>query len=157
MCIRDSAYEIQLNAQKTARDEEMARKEKKMKHDQAVFDRDLAMSQIVLNTAVAVTGALKLGVAGVPLAISYGALGAAQLAIAAATKIPEYAQGGTHTKDGLAIFGEAGAELVKEPHKKPYIADRPTLGFLSAGTELFPMYEIPQSVSYTHLTLPTSD
>jgi len=140
-----NAYEVQLNAQKTARDEEMARKEKKIKHDQAVFDRDLAMSQIILNTAVAITGALKIpGPVGVGLAISYGALGAAQLAIAAATKIPEYAKGGTHDKDGLAIFGEAGKELVKEPHKKPYIADRPTLGFLSAGTELFPMYDIPQ-------------
>jgi hypothetical protein len=138
-----NAYEVQLTAQKTARDEEAARVEKKLKHDQAVFDRDLAMSQIALNTAIGISAALKLGALGVPLAISIGALGATQLTIAAATKIPEYAMGGTHPNDGLALFGEAGTELVKEPHRKPYFVDKPTLAHLPAGTELFPLYSIP--------------
>ena len=142
-----NAYDVQLTAQKTARDEEAARKEKKMKHDQAVFDKEVGMAKIVMNTAIAVSGALTqvalIGPAATGLAISYAALGAGQLAIAAAQKIPEYAEGGTHTKDGLAIFGESGKELVKEPHKRPYIAERPTLAHLPAGTELFPLYDIP--------------
>jgi len=138
-----NAYDIQLNAQRTARDEEYDKRQKKLKHDQAVFDKEVGISQIILNTAIGITSALKLGAPGIPLAISIGALGAAELATAIATKIPAYAEGGKHDREGLALFGEAGHELVKEPHKKAYIADRPTIAHLPAGTELFPLYDIP--------------
>jgi hypothetical protein len=142
-----NAYDIQLNAQKTARDEEYDRKQRKLKHDQAVFDKEVGIAQIITNTAVGISGALAnaatIGPAAIPLAISIAALGAVQLATAIATRIPAYGEGGTHEKDGLALFGEAGHELVKEPHRKPYIADKPTIAHLPAGTELFPLYDIP--------------
>jgi len=139
-----NAYEVQLQAQKAARDEEFARQERKIKHDQAVFNKEVAISEIILGTTVAIVNALKIeGGLGIPLAISIGALGAAQLATALATKIPAYAEGGIHKSDGLALFGEAGAELVKEPRRAAYIADKPTIKHLSAGTELIPLYKIP--------------
>jgi hypothetical protein len=142
-----NAYEIQLNAQKEAREESTAKQLKKIAHDQAVFQKSIDIGQIILNTTLAITGALAqakiLGIAAAHLAISYGAIGAAQLAIALATDIPSYAEGGIHKEEGLALFGEAGHELVKEPHKKPYLADRPTIKHLPAGTELLPLYPIP--------------
>jgi len=142
-----NAYEIQLNAQKEARERKLAEEVKKISHDKAVFDKAVSMAQIILNTTLAVTGALAqaktLGIAAAPLAISYAAVGAAQLAIAAATQIPEYAEGGIHKKAGLALFGEAGSELVREPGGKSYIADKPTIKHLEAGTQLIPLYNIP--------------
>jgi len=142
-----NAYEVQLNAQKEAREKKLAEEIKKISHDKAVFDKAVSMAQIVLNTTLAVTGALAqaktLGIAAAPLAISYAAVGAVQLAIAAATQIPEYAKGGIHKKEGLALFGEAGSELVKEPGSKPYIAEKPTIKHLPAGTQLIPLYNIP--------------
>jgi len=139
-----NAYDIQLQAEKTASDEKFAKEQRKIKHDQAIFDRDIALAQMELNIALSITEALATGgPAAIPLAISYGALGAAALIKAVAVKIPEYATGGTHQKDGLAIFGEAGHELVKEPNKKPFVATKPTLGYLAAGTELIPLYDIP--------------
>ena len=138
-----NAYSIQLAARKAAKDEEFAKQQKKLRHDQAVFDREIAISQIILGTSVAVVNALKVPGAGIGLAIAVGAMGAVELATALATKIPAYALGGTHEKGGLALFGEAGSELVAEPNRKPYIADRPTIRHLPAGTELVPLYDIP--------------
>jgi len=137
-----NAYEIQLNAQRDAREEESAKKQKKLAHDQAVFNKEMAIGEIILNTSIAIVSALKYGALGVPLAISIGALGAAQLATALAVKIPSYAEGGIH-KGGDALFGEAGSELVKEPGGRTYIADKPTIKHLPAGTELIPLYKIP--------------
>lgn len=137
-----NAYEIQLAAEKNARDEKAAQDEKKIKHDQAVFDKDAALAKIALNTAVGISSALALGAAGVPLAFSIGVLGATEFAVAAAVKIPSYWKGGTHL-GGPLTYGEIGPEIVKEPHKKPYIVDTPTLGVLPSGTEIIPLYNIP--------------
>lgn len=139
-----NAYEVQLEAQKTEADEEASRKERKLKHDEAVFNRDIDIAQIITATSLAVVNTLKVGGAfSIPLAFTVGALGAIALAAAVATKIPSYAKGGTHKEDGLALYGEAGFEEVKEPNKKPYVATRPTLGWLSAGTQLRPLYDTP--------------
>lgn len=137
-----NAYEVQLTAQKTAADLSAAQKERKIKHDEAVFNRDVDIAQIILNTEVAITQALRIPVIGEALALSYGVLGAAALATALAVKIPSYAFGGTHL-GGLARFGEAGNELVKEPGKQPYMARRETVAYLPKGTDLIPMYETP--------------
>jgi len=137
-----NAYEVQLNAQKMAMEEEAARKIRKLKHDQAVFDKEVAIAQIISGTAVAVVNALKVPGAGIGLAIAVGAMGAIELATALATKIPAYAQGGIH-KGGDALFGEAGLEFVKQPDGRSWIADKPTIKHLPAGTELIPLYKIP--------------
>jgi hypothetical protein len=146
-----NAYEVQLHAQKEARDKAAAKEERKLKHDEAVFNRAVSIAQIITNTEVAITGAMaQVGIGGVTYpvalaeAISFAALGAAALATAVATKIPSYKYGGKHEKSGLALFGEAGAELVQEPGILPYIAKKPTLKHLPANTELIPLYQIPE-------------
>jgi hypothetical protein len=142
-----NAYEIQLQAQKESRDRGAAQEAKKLRHEQAVFDKEVSMAQIVFNTTMAVTGALAqakiLGPLAGALAISYAALGATQLAIAAAQQIPSYAFGGIHEEAGLALFGEAGRERVVEPGGRTYVAEKPTIKHLPAGTELIPLYDIP--------------
>jgi hypothetical protein len=139
-----NAYEIQLEAQKTAADKKYAQEQKKIAHDKAVFDRDIDIAEIITSTSLAVAKTLAEGGAfSIPLAISVGALGATAIAAALATKIPAYALGGIHKEAGLALYGEAGTELVKEPNKRPFLATKPTLSYLSAGTELIPMYDSP--------------
>jgi hypothetical protein len=145
-----NAYEVQLQAQKTQRDKEAAKEERKLKHDEAVFNKAVDIAQIITSTEVAVAGALASVALGVPPpvaaaeALSFAALGAISLATAAATKIPSYKYGGTHEKSGLALFGEGGSELVMEPGTLPYIANKPTLKHLPANTELIPLYQIPE-------------
>lgn len=136
------AYEVQLEAQKAAADKVAADKEKKIRHDEALFNRDIDIAQIILNTELGISSALAKGGLGIPSAIAIGILGAAALATALAVKIPSYGKGGVH-KGGLALYGEAGAELVKEPGKEAFVAVKPTLGFLKSGTELIPLYSEP--------------
>lgn len=140
-----NAYEIQLEAQKTAADKKAADEEKKLKHDQAVFDKKINIAEIITSTSLGVAKTLADGGGfAIPLAISVGALGAVALATALAASIPSYAKGGKHQKEGFAIFAEAGySELVKEPNKPAWVATRPTIGWLPSGTELMPMYDTP--------------
>lgn len=69
------------------------------------------------------------------------ALGAIQLAVVAAKEIPKYADGTEDHKGGLAIFGEAGAEMVHEPNKAPYLVDKATMGYLPAHTKVRPLLD----------------
>lgn len=145
-----NAYEVQLAAQKKQRDGEAAKEVRRLKYDEAVFNRAIDIAKIITNTEVAVSGAMASVAYGVPYpvalgeAISAAALGATALATAVATKIPTYAFGGTHKKSGLALFGENGEEMIIEPGKMPYVAKKPTLKHLPANTELVPLYQIPE-------------
>lgn len=110
----------------------------------AKFDRDAGIAKVIINTAVGVTDALSqenyIG------AVLIGAAGAVELAAILAEPIPSYAKGaGVNGRPlhagGMAIFGEAGAEEIHEPGKKPYIAYEPTLASLAAGTKITPLME----------------
>ncbi|MEN6375553.1 MAG: hypothetical protein ABFD75_12365 [Smithella sp.] len=75
----------------------------------------LAMAQAVVSTALAVVGILgaeaKLGVAAIPLAISAGAIGAAQVGIIAAQQYQGKAEGGAVNAGQTYWVGERGPEL----------------------------------------------
>lgn len=135
-----AALEIQLQTEKMVADKNAAQEQKKIAHDKAVFDRDLAIAHIILNTAIGISNALSQGdpYTAEIRAIAAGVVGAAALVEAIAVQIPSYAEGGIHKKDGLARYGEAGTEVVKEPYKSPYLVHKETIGFLPAGTELIP-------------------
>jgi len=92
------------------RRKEIANRENKAKQKQAIFN-------IAIDTAQAIMATVgKTGFAGLPLALILGALGAAQIAMVASQKIPEYWQGTDNASAGLAYTNERGAEIHTDKH-----------------------------------------
>lgn len=91
-----------LEQDREAKEEEIQEKKKKEQRKQAVLDRALAVASIISNTAKGVVAALP----NIPLSILVGSIGAAQLAVAAATPIPQFAEGGEMTHDGLMMIND---------------------------------------------------
>lgn len=106
----------------------------------AKADREFQIFQIIGNTAIGISKALS--ELNPVLAAIIGAIGAVQIAKVLATPIPKYADGTNNHPGGPAIYGEAGAEIVKEPGKNPYIVDQATLGLLPKGTKVTPINEV---------------
>jgi len=136
-----AALDIQLSAQKRQQAENTAREERRIKHDQAVFDRDIAIAHILLSTAEAVASLIAVPI----LAVAAGIAGGAELAIASSVHIPSYA-GGVKNKavGGTSRFGEAGWEVVKEPYRSPYLVTKETIGWLPKGTDVIPLKDNPE-------------
>lgn len=84
------AADLAQKIEKAKLDEEFSKKKKKILHDEAIFQKALAITDIIIKTTQAVVSALAIP----PLAVTYAILGAAQLAIAASQPIPELAEGG---------------------------------------------------------------
>jgi tape measure domain-containing protein len=82
---------------------EIANREAKAKKKQAMFN-------IAIDTAQAVIGSLRMDPTGI-MAIIIGAMGALQLGLVAAQKIPQYWKGTDHAESGLAWTNEKGAEI----------------------------------------------
>lgn len=87
---------------------DFAAKQKQLQIEQAQRARDLAILEIVLNTARGVTAALASVPPNVPLSIFVGASGLLQLAVANTTKMPKFKDGvfsldgpGTETSDSI--------------------------------------------------------
>lgn len=107
------ARQAAINQKTEKREKELAKKQAQIKKGQTVFS-------IILDTAAAIMGAWATNPITAP-AMSYiiGALGTANLAIALATPIPEYARGTKKHPGGLAIVGDAGREeIIKTPSGK---------------------------------------
>lgn len=141
-----NALDIQLAEQKIEADKAAALEEKRLRHEKAVFDKKLSLVHIVLSTAESVAEALTAGIGtGEALAIERAAAGAAELALAAATEVPSYAEGtpeGGH-KGGRARYGEAGWEIVKKPYQSPYLVTKETVSYLPEGTDIIPVKNMP--------------
>jgi len=141
------ALEIQLEAQKLVNEKNAALEARKIKREQAIFDRDIAISKIILNTASGVTNAFLSGdpaTAAIRAGI-IASLGAIELIAARSVVIPSYAEGtpeGGH-KGGLARYGEAGNEWVKKPYQSPYLVTKETIGYLPKGTDVIPVMDSP--------------
>lgn len=104
---------------------------KEAARDAAKREKITALFSIGIQTAQAVVEALP----NVILAAVVGGLGAAQAAVVAAQPIPQFRRGGVMRKDGLAVVGEAGPELVRlpagarvHPHEQSVrMLDRPSI------------------------------
>jgi len=113
---------------------DIANRENKAKQKQAIFN-------IAIDTAQGIISALASTPPNVPLSIFIGALGAAQIAMVASQKIPQYWMGGTHD-GGLMMVNDGTGSNYKEtivtpdgnihkPQGKNVIMNAP------AGTEIF--------------------
>lgn len=117
--------------------EALERRQRQVKRQQAIFDKANNIANIILNTAEAVTKWLAKGNIG--LSIAAGVIGAAQLAIAIATPIPQFAKGKKAGEyEGYGIVGEAGREIAIDEKGKVTMYEKPTLTYLSRGTTILP-------------------
>lgn len=126
-------------AQKEA---ELAKKKADLQTRQAKLSKANSMLQITVNTAIAIMRALAdLGpIAGPIAAALVGAMGAAQLALVAATPIPKYKHGTKNHPGGLAMVGDGGrSETVITPSGDSWFTPSiPTLVDLPRGTQVLP-------------------
>jgi hypothetical protein len=139
-------------ARKRIIEEEQLQKEKQyeeqrkaMQKKQAVWQKAEAIVQATINTAQAVTAAYTVPVVGTALAAIIAGLGAAQIAMIASQKVPEY-RGGTKDRShpgGPAIVGDGGkSEMVIFPSGEIWKTPaRDTLVSLPKGTEVLPDFK----------------
>lgn len=94
--------------------------DRKLKHDQAVQEKKLAQSSILINTARGVAQALSTG--NIFSAAAIGALGLYQYAKASSVPIPALFKGTKDFEGGAAFVGERGTEIIQEPGKDAYFS-----------------------------------
>ena len=115
-------------------------KKRKLQKKQAIAEKANAIIAIAINTAVAISKLLaSTAIFGIPAIPVLAALGALQIATVLAQPIPEFAQGGTMQKDGLALVGDGGQqEVLKSPDGSLSLTpDKDTLVNLQKGTKIF--------------------
>lgn len=136
-----------ISKEKEARDSENDRKRREVQIKQAKFDKLKAISEIIFGTSIAVVNALGAKPwtpANIALASIVGAIGAVQIAAAAARPIPQYAEGTSDHPGGLAIIGERKdniPERVDFPDGTSFITDGPMLANLPKHTSVTPLTE----------------
>jgi len=130
-----------LDSQHAAQEEAIARKRRQLDIQKAQFDKAKDILGIITGTALAVVKALP----DIPLAISVGVLGGAELSAAVATPLPHYKLGAgidgrpTH-KGGRAVVGDDyRSEWIEQPGQPGYWSpNRPTVVDLAPYTKVIP-------------------
>lgn len=140
-----------LQGQRRATEKEIEEDRKKAAIAQAKRNKAIAIAQIILTTAQAIIAAFA---EGDPYTKAFrsaaaGVAGAAQLAVAVATPIPQYAKGTMFHKGGKMIVGDGGErELIKEPNKAPYWSpDTDTIMWAKRGTQVIPESQLANMTS----------
>ncbi len=115
------------------------------KRKQAKIDKDIALFNIALKTAeaalaVASTGGgtyyADYGISAALLTAFVIAQGAIQAAFVLAKPLPAYAKGTGYAKQGPAIVGEQGFELIEENGQFRVTGDKPELTHLQEGAKV---------------------
>lgn len=120
-----------------ARQKKLDAEEKTLKRKQAERDKAIAIFQAVINTAVAVVGALATGgPAGIILAAIVAALGAAQIALIASKPIPKFGRGKKNRYEGPAEIGETGPELWQHDGDM-YLAKKSSVVWVGSQDKVF--------------------
>lgn len=136
-----------LDAQVQAQKELISQKEKKIRQDQAKFDRAVSIARVIQATAIAVAEALTVPIVGIALASVIGALGAVQLATILATPLPKYAKGTMNSPEGYARVSEEGMEGRIEPDGT-FSLTPPTesITYLKKGTKIIPHMQLMKAM-----------
>jgi len=97
-----------INEDAEKRKKDIANRENKAKQKQAIFN-------IAIDTAQAIMATVgKTGFAGLPLALILGALGAAQIAMVASQKIPQYFDGTDNHIGGIMLVNDGAGSNYQE-------------------------------------------
>ena len=144
----NKAAEEKLATDLEKRKKEIANREAKAKQKQAIFN-------IAIDTAQAVVAALP----NIPLSIVIGALGAVQIGLVAAQKIPQYAEGTDYHSGGLMLVNDAKGSSYQEkvilPNGKEIMPQgRNVLMDAPAGTKvLTPEQQLMEALNGTNIKL----
>lgn len=137
------AQKAYIAEQQEKREADLEEKRKEILQRQAKFEKALAATRVIIDTASAVMKiTAQLGVLAAPLIPAIIATGAVQLATILASPIPQYAEGTDNHKGGLAIVGDGGKhEMVVTPDGKTYkTPNTNTLVDLPAHSQVLPDY-----------------
>jgi len=146
-------YELSLTnlseEEKDKINEKYAAKEKALKTKADNANKIAAGIKAAINTFLAITSALTVPPpAGFILAGIAGALGAAQIAAIASTKLPKYFKGREGGPAEFAITGDRGSEIIDIPNRGQFLTpNRSTLTFLSEGASVIPHAETMERLS----------
>lgn len=125
-----------LERERQKKDTELQKKKQKEVEKQAVFNKAIAVTNIVLDTAQAVAKAIAASplTAGLPFSAIVAALGAAQIATVLATPIPKFKEGIESAPKGLAVVGDGGKhEFIETPQGIFQTPDTDTLVNFKGG------------------------
>jgi len=122
-----------------AKEAQREKKRRQIQMEQAKFNKQMAIFEILINTASAVVKALPdLLMAGL-----VGSIGAAQLAFATAQPLPKYFKGREDGEAELAWVGEQGMEAIRLRSGKTFLTpDKPTVVYLPEHAEVIPHHEL---------------
>jgi hypothetical protein len=105
----------------TAREElerQYDERRKAIQRRQAQQQKQLAIFNILINTAQGVVSALAMTPPNVPLSIAIGAIGALQAGIVASQQLPQFYKGTDNAPEGWAWTQEKGAEIITDKSGK---------------------------------------
>jgi len=115
----------QYDAQVSKMDKDLESKRKKMEHDQAVRNKEIAIFNAIISVAQAVASALSAGPGvGIALSIITAALGAIQIGYILSQKVPEAARG------RYSVIGEDDNKFYRDVP----LVDKPATGLYSTPT-----------------------
>lgn len=150
---KDAATEA-ANARLAAQEKALDNEKKARQRELAQAQKQQAIMNIILKTAEAVITAFTEGDAAtkIPRAIAAAGTGAAELAIAYAAPLPQYATGTENHPGGLAVVGEKGSELVNLPSGQSFITPAvATVMDLPKHTEVIPHQDLLNKAHYDAL------
>lgn len=139
-------------AAQEAEKEERIRQEKRKSAQQ---EKALNIARISIQTALAVVNELSQGdpITKIPRAIAVGAMGAAELAVAIATPIPEFAVGTESAPEGIAKVHKDEL-IVPSDGSKPWVVDKDTYTYLTKGTVVKTAAETAEIFKYFAVGMP---
>lgn len=117
-----------------ARNKRTEAEEKKVKAAQAKREKDMAVFRALLAIPQAYLTGLTQG--GLPLAIIYAALAAAEAVIVASKPLPRFGHGKKSGYEGPAQIGETGAELYQQ-NGRMFLADKKQIVWLGAKDKVY--------------------
>lgn len=138
----------QINARYAAKEKERDAQRKKIELEQAKFSKTMALFQIGVNTAMAISKIwaevpkADFGVSTIALTAAAGLMGILQAAAVAAQPLPQYFKGRDNGPAEWAIVGERGEEAIEHEGKITMTPDRPTITFLPEGARVIPNHKL---------------
>jgi len=127
-------------------EEQLRQEEAKAKHDAAVQEKAISIMQAAISGALAILNIwatvpkFDFGISTGILTGVAAAITAAQMAVIAATPIPEYKEGGDIKRKHIGLVGEVQPEVIKTRDGVEVI-DKPTIKELNPGDKIFPSIE----------------
>jgi len=126
-----------LEIEQEKRRQELEKKKRKEQRKQAILNKALAVVEVAINTAIAVSKVWgQTGIFGLAAQIPVLIMGALQTAAIIATPIPKYAKGTDNHFGGYALVAEERPEVIQEPNKMPYVQKTPAILDLPKHTKV---------------------